>query len=103
MAVRFSCATMVNVLHMYSMPLLPKMHYVLPLSVNQLDGLRCQAMNVVASRLGRAEPPLGRDVVEYMLDHDSHMWSMRKSKANFFRLKYLSLVRCREQVLGVPA
>ncbi|CDP03817.1 unnamed protein product [Coffea canephora] len=43
-------------------------------------------MNVVASRLGRAEPPLGRDVVEYMLDHDSHMWSMRKSKANFFRL-----------------
>ncbi|XP_027093902.2 multiple C2 domain and transmembrane region protein 5 [Coffea arabica] len=86
LAVRFSCANMVNVLHKYSMPLLPKMHYVLPLSVNQLDGLRYQAMNVVASRLGRAEPPLGRDVVEYMLDHDSHMWSMRKSKANFFRL-----------------
>ncbi|KAL3531163.1 hypothetical protein ACH5RR_010485 [Cinchona calisaya] len=86
LAVRFSCANMVNVLHMYSMPLLPKMHYVHPLSVNQLDSLRYQAMNVVASRLARAEPPLGRDVVEYMLDHDSHMWSMRKSKANFFRL-----------------
>ncbi|KAI5680026.1 hypothetical protein M9H77_01253 [Catharanthus roseus] len=86
LAVRFSCANMVNVLHMYTMPLLPKMHYVQPLSVNQLDTLRYQAMNVVASRLGRAEPPLGREVVEYMLDHDSHMWSMRKSKANFFRL-----------------
>lgn len=86
LAVRFSCANMVNVLHMYTMPLLPKMHYVQPLSVNQLDSLRYQAMNVVASRLGRAEPPLGREVVEYMLDHDSHMWSMRKSKANFFRL-----------------
>ncbi|GAV74158.1 C2 domain-containing protein/PRT_C domain-containing protein [Cephalotus follicularis] len=86
LAVRFSCANMVNMLHMYTMPLLPKMHYVHPLSVNQLESLRYQAMNVVASRLSRAEPPLGREVVEYMLDHDSHMWSMRRSKANFFRL-----------------
>ncbi|KAK2996695.1 hypothetical protein RJ639_026532 [Escallonia herrerae] len=86
LAVRFSCANMLNVFQMYTMPLLPKMHYVQPLSVNQLDSLRYQAMNVVASRLNRAEPPLGREVVEYMLDHDSHMWSMRKSKANFFRL-----------------
>ncbi|XP_030532836.2 FT-interacting protein 3 [Rhodamnia argentea] len=86
LAVRFSCANMANMLHMYTIPLLPKMHYVHPLSVNQLDSLRYQAMNVVASRLSRAEPPLGREVVEYMLDHDSHMWSMRRSKANFFRL-----------------
>ncbi|KAL2470603.1 C2 calcium/lipid-binding plant phosphoribosyltransferase family protein [Abeliophyllum distichum] len=86
LAVRFSSTNMFNVLHKYTMPLLPKMHYVQPLSVNQLDTLRYQAMNVVASRLSRAEPPLGREVVEYMLDHDSHMWSMRKSKANFLRL-----------------
>ncbi|KAH7517466.1 hypothetical protein FEM48_Zijuj09G0067900 [Ziziphus jujuba var. spinosa] len=86
LAVRFSCANVANMLHMYTMPLLPKMHFVHPLSVNQLEGLRYQAMNVVASRLSRAEPPLGREVVEYMLDHDSHMWSMRRSKANFFRL-----------------
>ncbi|KAJ8899162.1 hypothetical protein K2173_011949 [Erythroxylum novogranatense] len=86
LAVRFSCANVVNMLHMYTLPLLPKMHYVQPLSVNQLDMLRYQAMNVVASRLSRAEPPLGREVVEYMLDHDSHMWSMRRSKANFARL-----------------
>lgn len=86
LAVRFSCANMGNMLSIYSLPLLPKMHYVHPLSVNQLDSLRYQAMNVVASRLSRAEPPLGREVVEYMLDHDSHMWSMRRSKANFFRL-----------------
>ena len=86
LAVRFSCTNMTNMLNMYTMPLLPKMHYVNPLSVNQLESLRYQAMNVVASRLSRAEPPLGREVVEYMLDHDSHMWSMRRSKANFFRL-----------------
>lgn len=86
LAVRFSCANMGNMLHMYTLPLLPKMHYVQPLSVNQLESLRYQATNVVAARLGRAEPNLGREVVEYMLDHDSHMWSMRKSKANFFRL-----------------
>ncbi|CBI37224.3 unnamed protein product, partial [Vitis vinifera] len=86
LAVRFSCANMGNMLSIYTLPLLPKMHYVHPLSVNQLDSLRYQAMNVVASRLSRAEPALGREVVEYMLDHDSHMWSMRRSKANFFRL-----------------
>ncbi|XP_062079439.1 multiple C2 domain and transmembrane region protein 10 [Humulus lupulus] len=86
LAVRFSCTNMTNMLNMYTMPLLPKMHYVNPLSVNQLESLRYQALNAVSSRLSRAEPPLGREVVEYMLDHDSHMWSMRRSKANFFRL-----------------
>ncbi|XP_021763358.1 FT-interacting protein 1-like [Chenopodium quinoa] len=86
LAVRFSCENMGNMLHMYAMPLLPKMHYVNPLSVTQLESLRYQAMNVVTARFSRAEPALGREVVEYMLDHDSHMWSMRKSKANFFRL-----------------
>ncbi|KAJ6728979.1 PHOSPHORIBOSYLANTHRANILATE TRANSFERASE ISOFORM 1 [Salix viminalis] len=86
LAVRFSCANMASMLQMYTLPLLPKMHYVQPLSVNQLDAMRYQAMNVVASRLSRAELPLGREVVEYMLDHDSHMWSMRRSKANFARL-----------------
>ncbi|BFG42821.1 hypothetical protein CerSpe_290950 [Prunus speciosa] len=86
LAIRFTCANMANMMHMYTMPLLPKMHFVNPLSVNQLETLRYQAMNVVASRFSRAEPQLGREVVEYMLDHDSHMWSMRRSKANFFRL-----------------
>ncbi|KAJ0083835.1 hypothetical protein Patl1_29821 [Pistacia atlantica] len=41
---------------------------------------------IVAFRLNRAEPPLKKEVVEYMLDVDSHMWSMRRSKANFFRI-----------------
>ncbi|GMH27884.1 hypothetical protein Nepgr_029727 [Nepenthes gracilis] len=86
LAVRFSCANVANLLHIYTSPLLPKMHYVNPMSVNQLDSLRHQTMSVVAMRLNRAEPPLGREVVEYMLDHDSHLWSMRRSKANFFRL-----------------
>ncbi|KAL0316859.1 UNVERIFIED_CONTAM: FT-interacting protein 1 [Sesamum radiatum] len=62
------------------------MHYLHPFTISQLDNLRYQAMNIVASRLGRAEPPLRKEVVEYMLDVDSHMWSMRRSKANFFRI-----------------
>ncbi|KAK9160167.1 hypothetical protein Syun_006508 [Stephania yunnanensis] len=86
LAIRFSCANMTNMLHMYMTPLLPKMHYAQPLAVNEVEHQRYQAMNVVAARLSRAEPPLGREVVEYMLDHDTHMWSMRKSKSNFFRL-----------------
>ncbi|KAL2940884.1 FT-interacting protein 1 [Bienertia sinuspersici] len=86
LAVRFSCSSWTNMLHMYSHPLLPKMHYIHPFSVIQLDTLRHQATQIVSMRLSRAEPPLRKEVVEYMLDVDSHMWSMRRSKANFFRI-----------------
>ncbi|VAH39586.1 unnamed protein product [Triticum turgidum subsp. durum] len=34
-------------------------------------------------------PPLHREVVEYMLDVDSHMFSLRRSKANFYRITSL--------------
>ncbi|XP_043698416.1 FT-interacting protein 7-like [Telopea speciosissima] len=86
LAVRFSCTSLMNMLHIYSRPLLPKMHYIRPLTVIQLDMLRHQAVTIVAARLSRSEPPLRKEVVEYMSDVDSHLWSMRRSKANFFRL-----------------
>ncbi|XP_057456229.1 multiple C2 domain and transmembrane region protein 5 [Lotus japonicus] len=86
LAVRFTCVSFINMLCMYSQPLLPKMHYIHPLSVMQLDSLRHHGTQIVSMRLSRAEPPLRKEVVEYMLDVDSHMWSMRRSKANFFRI-----------------
>ncbi|KZV57639.1 synaptotagmin [Dorcoceras hygrometricum] len=86
LAIRFSCTSLVNMMSLYSRPLLPKMHYVRPLSVLQLDILRQQAVNIVAARLSRAEPPLRKEVIEDMTDANSHLWSMRRSKANFFRL-----------------
>ncbi|PIN02230.1 hypothetical protein CDL12_25258 [Handroanthus impetiginosus] len=89
LSVRFTTLSLAHMLHIYSHPLLPKMHYLHPFTVNQLEHLRYQAMNIVASRLGRSEPPLRKEVVEYMLDVDSHMWSMRRSKANFFRIMAL--------------
>ncbi|KAJ6686233.1 C2 CALCIUM/LIPID-BINDING PLANT PHOSPHORIBOSYLTRANSFERASE FAMILY PROTEIN [Salix purpurea] len=86
LAIRFSYTSFSNMMFLYSRPLLPKMHYVRPLTVMQQDMLRFQAVNLVAARLGRAEPSLRKEVVEYMSDADSHLWSMRRSKANFFRL-----------------
>lgn len=86
LAIRFSCTSLANMMFKYSRPLLPKMHYIRPLTVMQQDMLRHQAVNIVAARLNRAEPPLRKEVVEYMSDADSHLWSMRRSKANFFRL-----------------
>lgn len=86
LAVRFTCSSLLNMMHLYSQPLLPKMHYIHPLTVSQLDNLRHQATQIVSVRLSRAEPPLRKEVVEYMLDVGSHMWSMRRSKANFFRI-----------------
>ncbi|KAL8542371.1 hypothetical protein ACS0TY_003294 [Phlomoides rotata] len=88
-AVRFTTISLAHMIYIYGHPLLPKMHYLHPFSVNQVENLRYQAMNIVATRLGRAEPPLRKEVVEYMLDVDSHMWSMRRSKANFFRIMSL--------------
>ncbi|KAL6125084.1 hypothetical protein ACLB2K_077592 [Fragaria x ananassa] len=89
LAIRFTTLSLANMIYVYGHPLLPKMHYLHPFTVNQVDNLRYQAMNIVAVRLGRAEPPLRKEVVEYMLDVDSHMWSMRRSKANFFRIMSL--------------
>ncbi|KAH7833111.1 hypothetical protein Vadar_003228 [Vaccinium darrowii] len=86
LAIRFSCTSLVNMLYIYSRPLLPKMHYVRPFTVMELDKLRHHAVNIVAARLGRAEPPLRKEVVEYMLGVDSHLWSIRRSKANALRL-----------------
>lgn len=89
LAFRFTTLSLANMIYVYGHPLLPKMHYLQPFTVNQVDSLRYQAMNIVALRLGRAEPPLRKEVVEYMLDVDSHLWSMRRSKANFFRIMSL--------------
>ncbi|KAL6651746.1 hypothetical protein ACP70R_010671 [Stipagrostis hirtigluma subsp. patula] len=86
LAIRFSSTSLVNMLYLYSRPLLPKMHYARPIPVLQVDMLRHQAVQIVAARLSRMEPPLRKEVVEYMTDFDSHLWSMRRSKANFFRL-----------------
>ncbi|KAK6945354.1 C2 domain [Dillenia turbinata] len=86
LAIRLTCLSLANMIYLYAHPLLPKMHYIHPFTVNQLDSLRYQAMSIVAARLARAEPRLRKEVVEYMLDVDSHMWSMRRSKANFFRI-----------------
>ncbi|KAJ8900645.1 hypothetical protein K2173_025422 [Erythroxylum novogranatense] len=86
LAIRFSYTSFADLMYLYSKPLLPKMHYIRPLSVIQQDQLRIQAVNIVAARLSRAEPPLRREVVDFMSDTHSHLWSMRRSKANFFRL-----------------
>ncbi|CAA6663836.1 unnamed protein product [Spirodela intermedia] len=51
LAIRFTCTAWVNMVALYARPPLPKMHYVLPMPVVQLDHLRHQAMQIVASRL----------------------------------------------------
>ncbi|VVB06486.1 unnamed protein product [Arabis nemorensis] len=87
LAIRFSCTSMFQMLLQYWKPLLPKMHYARPLKVVQQEILRQHAVNLVAARLSRAEPPLKKEVIEYISDSNSHFWSMRKSRANLSRLR----------------
>ncbi|GMP98235.1 hypothetical protein CsSME_00046203 [Camellia sinensis var. sinensis] len=85
-AVRFSCSSWLSLIQAYASPMLPRMHYVRPLGPAQQDILRHTAMRMVTARLARSEPALGQEVVQFILDSDSHMWSMRRSKANWFRV-----------------
>ncbi|KAF3449988.1 hypothetical protein FNV43_RR06067 [Rhamnella rubrinervis] len=89
LAVRFSCSSYLSMLQTYTRTLLPLMHYILPLSVAQVESLRHQASFNIWLRLNRAEPPLRREVVNYMLDSDAQQWSLRRSKANHARLANL--------------
>lgn len=87
LAIRFACPSLLpDTCMVYGQPLLPRMHYLRPLGVAQQEALRGAATTMVAAWLARSEPPLGHEVVRYMLDADSHTWSMRKSKANWFRI-----------------
>ncbi|EOA19880.1 hypothetical protein CARUB_v10000130mg [Capsella rubella] len=85
LAVRFTCTSVSSMLMKYTKPLLPKMHYIQPLPESQQEHLRAHAFNIIVTRLGRSEPPLRREVAEYMADSRSHLFSMRRSKANFNR------------------
>ncbi|XP_052199519.1 protein QUIRKY [Diospyros lotus] len=87
LAVRFVRSTgTLDFLHVYSQPLLPVMHHIRPLGLAQLEMLRSAAVKIVAAHLTRSEPPLRREVVSYILDADSHGFSMRKVRANWIRI-----------------
>ncbi|XP_008778481.1 protein QUIRKY [Phoenix dactylifera] len=86
-AVRFACpALLPDTCAMYTQPMLPRMHYLRPIGVVQQEVLRVAAIKMVAGWMARSEPPLGPEVVRYMLDADAHTWSVRRSKANWFRI-----------------
>ncbi|KAJ6824202.1 uncharacterized protein M6B38_102700 [Iris pallida] len=96
LAIRFSCTSYISLIQSYGSPMLPRMHYVHPLTPAQQDMLRHTAIRIVSTRLGRSEPPLGSEVVHFVLDTDSHVWSMRRSKANWFRV-----LSCLSRVAGL--
>ncbi|KAE9586245.1 putative phosphoribosyltransferase [Lupinus albus] len=91
LAVRFSWSFLstLDICKLYIEPLLPKHHYVFPLSPSQSDTLRNQASNLISHRLGSAEPPLRKEFVHYILDMRSNLWSMRKARANVERVMNL--------------
>ncbi|KAB2058659.1 hypothetical protein ES319_A11G248600v1 [Gossypium barbadense] len=86
-AVRFvRAAPTLDFLHVYSQPLLPLMHHIKPLGMPQQEMLRSTSVKILAAHLSRSEPPLRSEVVRYMLDADSHTFSMRKVRANWSRI-----------------
>ncbi|KAK9715914.1 hypothetical protein RND81_06G198400 [Saponaria officinalis] len=91
LAVRFVRSTpTLDVLHVYSQPLLPLMHHIKPLALGQQEMLRSASVKILAVHLSRSEPPLRPEVIRYLLDADSNTFSMRKIRVNWFRI--ISLV-----------
>ncbi|KAM0932685.1 putative C2 domain, phosphoribosyltransferase, C2 domain superfamily [Dioscorea sansibarensis] len=87
LAVRFMCpGVLLDTWAVYTQPMLPRMHYLRPIGVSQQEALRGAAIKMVATWLTRSEPVLGPEVVRYMLDADAHTWSIRRCKANWFRI-----------------
>ncbi|KAG2615191.1 hypothetical protein PVAP13_3NG071970, partial [Panicum virgatum] len=86
LSVRFTTRSLMNTVRMYASLYLPTMHNEDPLSLILKDNLRLPAIQIVASRLSRMDPPLCKETVEYMFDAQSNFWSMRKSKVNFNRI-----------------
>ncbi|XP_059668598.1 multiple C2 domain and transmembrane region protein 16 [Cornus florida] len=86
-AVRLARVTpTLDFLHVYSQPLLPLMHHIKPLGMIQQEILRTTTVKLLAAHFSRSEPPLPQDVITYMLDAESHAFSMRKVRANWFRI-----------------
>ena len=86
-AIRFArAAPTLDILQVYSQPLLPLMHHIKPLGMVQQEMLRNTAAKIIAAHLSRSEPPVRREVVLYMLDADSQGFSMRKVRVNYFRI-----------------
>ncbi|CAL0299226.1 unnamed protein product [Lupinus luteus] len=86
-AIRFiRTAQRLDFIHVYSQPMLPLMHHIKPLGIVHQEVLRNTAVKMVAGHLSRSEPPLRKEVVYYMLDADSQNFSMRKVRANWYRI-----------------
>ncbi|KAI5381618.1 hypothetical protein KIW84_UN0581 [Lathyrus oleraceus] len=86
LAFKFTCSDMLNVYKMYTLPMLPAQHTSDPLSPIQFYELRKQTIMLVSSHMSKAEPPLRREVVDYMLDSREVVWSMRRCRADFERI-----------------
>ncbi|BAF09572.1 FT-interacting protein 1 [Oryza sativa Japonica Group] len=86
LAVRFSSTSTLGLFQTYAQPHLPPMHYHRPLTVVQQEMLRREAVTIIAHRMGRMDPPLRRECVEHLCESHALRWSMRRSKAHFFRL-----------------
>ncbi|TKY57463.1 QUIRKY protein [Spatholobus suberectus] len=87
LAFKFCCPDMINLCKVYNtLPMLPRQHFANPLSPTQFHGLRKQTSMLVSSKTSKTEPPMTREVVEYMLDSREIMWSMPRGRADFERI-----------------
>jgi hypothetical protein len=69
-------------------PPLPDVHYTQPISDKQLEKLRHSTKKIIAHHMLKSQSALPKEVMDYMVEPEvwSSIWSMRSSKADFFRI-----------------
>ncbi|PKU69653.1 protein QUIRKY-like [Dendrobium catenatum] len=86
-AMRFTrTVSQFDLLHVYTLPILPAMHHIRPIGYPQRESLRIAAARVSAAHLARAEPSLRREVVMWTLEASDPVFSMRRVRANWGRI-----------------
>ncbi|XP_010671769.2 FT-interacting protein 3 [Beta vulgaris subsp. vulgaris] len=84
LAVRLTYSSWLTMLSLYSQPLLPIKHYLDPLEdEQQIFYLQYSITDIISRWFDQSEPRLRREIVEYMLDVESKMYSLRKLKAKY--------------------
>ncbi|PNT70717.1 FT-interacting protein 1 [Brachypodium distachyon] len=91
--IRFSYKTFPSMCRAYLRPLLPALHYTIPIDAMTTGLLHTEAIYTVATCLTRQEPPLRKEVVQSICEGDCDIFRMQKTKTDSTLSRFVAFCR----------